>query len=112
MVSISSGVDVIEDPILLSGIINFETASIRSVKLGKSFVRTEYLGSNLALYYFNPNGFSLFHIVLSHIVISPGHGNHYAIYNNGSTKERFVDYLLNNYPDHFEWLLFHPEWFL
>lgn len=97
---------MIEDPTLLHGVINFEAASIRSVRLGKSFVRTEYLGVDLALYYFNPNGFSLFYIVLS------TWGDTYAIYNNITTKERFVDYLLSNYPDHFEWLLFHPEWLM
>lgn len=106
MAAFSFGINVIEDPTLLHGVINFETASTRSVKAGKSFVRTEYFGADLALYYFNPNGFSLFYIVLS------TWGNTYAIYNNGTTKERFVDYLLNNYPDHFEWLLFHPEWLL
>ena len=26
------------------------------------------------------------------------------------SKERFIDFVSANYPDHFEWLLFHPEW--
>ena len=25
-------------------------------------------------------------------------------------KEQFIDFVSANYPDHFEWLLFHPEW--
>lgn len=26
------------------------------------------------------------------------------------SREQFADYMMCNYPDHFEWLLFHPEW--
>lgn len=26
------------------------------------------------------------------------------------SKEDFVDYVRTEYPEHFEWLLFHPEW--
>lgn len=26
-------------------------------------------------------------------------------------KEKFIDWLSDKYPDHLEWLLFHPEWF-
>lgn len=25
-------------------------------------------------------------------------------------REEFVEYLKENYPEHLEWLLFHPEW--
>lgn len=25
------------------------------------------------------------------------------------TRERFIDLMIEKYPDHFEWLLFHPE---
>lgn len=28
----------------------------------------------------------------------------------GVTKDQFIDALSDRYPDHFEWLLFHPEW--
>lgn len=28
------------------------------------------------------------------------------------SREQFIDYIMQNYPDHFEWLLFHPEWLL
>lgn len=28
------------------------------------------------------------------------------------TRENFVNHLMSNYPDHFEWLLFHPEFLL
>lgn len=35
-------------------------------------------------------------------------------YNIGGTnhisKEVFVEYVSEHYPDHFEWFLFHPEW--
>lgn len=27
------------------------------------------------------------------------------------SREQFIDYIMQNYPDYFEWLLFHPEWF-
>jgi len=30
--------------------------------------------------------------------------------NYNVTKELFFDYIIHNYPDNFEWLLFHPEW--
>lgn len=26
------------------------------------------------------------------------------------SKERFVEYMAEEYPDYLEWLLFHPEW--
>lgn len=26
------------------------------------------------------------------------------------SRERFIDFVSTSYPDHFEWLLFHPEW--
>lgn len=28
------------------------------------------------------------------------------------TCEEFIDHVKTYYPDHFEWLLFHPEWLL
>lgn len=31
---------------------------------------------------------------------------------NNLASEEFVDLMFKNYPDHFEWLLFHPEWLL
>lgn len=39
-------------------------------------------------------------------------GNHsYFIYNGARvSREEFFDYLRDNHPKHFEWLLFHPEW--
>jgi len=30
--------------------------------------------------------------------------------NHEVDKEQFVDFVSANYPNHFEWILFHPEW--
>lgn len=32
-----------------------------------------------------------------------------TVYVAGVTRERFIDMMMEKYPDHFEWLLFHPE---
>lgn len=31
---------------------------------------------------------------------------------NNPSREEFIDHLRESYPEHFEWLLFHPEWLL
>lgn len=35
---------------------------------------------------------------------------HNVGYVGSSNKEQFFEWIVANYPDHFEWLLFHPEW--
>lgn len=42
-----------------------------------------------------------------------GDGMHYYISsepNHEVNIEQFIDFVSANYPDHFEWILFHPEW--
>lgn len=44
-------------------------------------------------------------------LISNSNGHfRYFHYNSEVTRERLFAVLTENYPDHFEWLLFHPEW--
>lgn len=33
-----------------------------------------------------------------------------GIYVTGNSRERFIDYLFENYSEYAEWFLFHPEW--
>jgi len=46
-----------------------------------------------------------------HFMIFSNGGRHiyFAMYKS-RTRSEFLDLMKSNYPDYFEWLLFHPEW--
>lgn len=91
---------MIDDPILLTG---GETDWYSAKASNKRFVRTVFPDTkeNLALYHFSETGADIFAIVEKHS---------YWIGNQQVTKETLLDLVMEKYPDHFEWLLFHPEW--
>lgn len=45
---------------------------------------------------------------INHSFVDDPYFNHETFW---TSKERFIDWLSDKYPDHFEWLLWHPEWF-
>lgn len=94
---------MIDDPIVLPPHLeqSYYSAMDYSNKSGRRFIEINK-GDLSALYYFNNEDY-VFGIISG--------GNRYVRPKYGPvTPEVFLDLIREKYPDHFEWLLFHPKW--
>lgn len=101
---------MIDDPIKLTGFGPTSWYSLRMDLRGQQ------------LFAISENGFALYFVDINnegcyshHFMTIPSRSSPFLIRDNGKvqsslSREEFVDLMSKNYPDHFEWLLFHPEW--
>lgn len=104
---------MVDDPIEMDG---EQSASYHAVMVANPDRDVFVIRGNTYLGYLHPDGAGrvFTNAIRFCIIRSPNILTKYHIPTSGigiySSPAEFLDFVKTNHPDHFEWLLFHPEW--